>query len=177
MLIDIRGYPLSNVQKQMIRSAASHAVDCLVSKRMKNTLEICITIEKDLYKETKVWGDMCVDDDSRSPKLFDIRLNYSGVQSFGQLIKVLCHELIHVAQFATRRLYHLSGPLRIGFGRDHYTSSDVDYDDRPWELEAHALEDEIYAYVREKDPAIEKYIQAKACDSWRPADAFLASDL
>ena len=177
MQIDFTGYPLSKVQQDMIWSATSHALDYLVSTRMKNSLEITIIIKKDLYKNKLLWGDMSVEDDSRSPKFYDVRLSYSGVQSYGQLIKVLCHELIHVAQFATRRLRHLSGPLRIGFGRDHYTSSDVDYDDRPWELEAHALEDEIYAYVREKDPAIEKYIQAKACDSWRPADAFLASDL
>ena len=177
MQIDFTGYPLSKVQQDMIRSATSHALDYLISTRMKNSLEITIIIKKDLYKNKLLWGDMSVEDDSRSPKFYDVRLSYSGVQSYGQLIKVLCHELIHVAQFSTRRLRHLSGPLRIGFGRDHYTSSDVDYDDRPWELEAHALEDEIYAYVREKDPAIEKYIQTKACDSWRPADAFLASDL
>ena len=177
MLVDIRGYPLSNLQKEMIQSAVSHALDCLVSKRMKNTLEICITIEKDLYQERSVWGDMMVEDDSRSPKLFDVRLNYSGVQSFGQLIKVLCHELIHVCQFATRRLRYLSGPYRIGFRSEHFTSIDVDYDDRPWEIEAHALEDEIFAYVREQDEAIENYIQAKACDSWRPRSTFLASEL
>jgi hypothetical protein len=177
MLVDIRGYPLSNLQKEMIQSAVSHALDCLVSKRMKNTLEISITIEKDLYKVTSTWGDMFVEDDSRSPKLFDIRLNYSGVQSFGQLIKVLCHELIHVAQFATRRLRYLSGPYRVGYGRDHYVSSEIEYDDRPWEIEAYALEDEIFAYVREQDEAIENYIQAKACDSWRPRSTFLASEL
>jgi hypothetical protein len=177
MYLDFRGYKLSKLQEDMIHSAASHAVDCLVSKRMKNTLEVTITIEKDLYKERQIWGDMCVDDDSRSPKLFDVRLNYSGVQSFGQLIKVLCHELIHVCQFATRRMRHLAGPYRIGFGSEHYTSTEVDYDDRPWEIEAHALEDEIYAYVREQDEAIEKYIQAKACDSWRPGSTFLASQL
>ena len=177
MLVDIRGYPLSNLQKEMIQSAVSHALDCLVSKRMKNTLEICITIEKDLYKERTIWGDMCVDDDSRSPKLFDIRLNYSGVQSYGQLIKVLCHELIHVCQFATRRMRYLAGPYRVGFGSEHFTSTEVDYDDRPWEIEAHALEDEIFAYVREQDEAIENYIKAKACDSWRPGSTFLASEL
>jgi len=161
----------------MVQSVIDHSLDYLVSKRMKNTLEITVNIEKNLYKNRLIWGDMFVEDDSRSPKFFDIRLNYSGVQSYGQLIKVLCHELIHVAQFATRRLRYLSHPLRVGFGRCHYTTSDINYEDRPWELEAHALEDEIYAYVREKDPALEAYIQAKACDSWRPMSTFLASEL
>lgn len=176
MLLDFRGYPLSNIQKEMIQSAASHALDCLVSKRMKNTLEITITIEKNLYQENYIWGDMCVDDDSRSPKLFEIRLNYSGVESFGQLIKVLCHELIHVCQFATRRMRYLAGPYRIGFGSEHFTSTEVDYDDRPWEIEAHALEDEIFAYVREKDETIESYLKTKGCDSWR-INEFLATEL
>lgn len=175
MLVDIKGYPLSNLQKEMIQSAASHALDCLVSKRMKNTLEITITIEKNLYQENYIWGDMCVDDDSRSPKLFEIRLNYSGIESFGQLVKVLCHELIHVCQFATRRMRYLAGPYRIGFGSEHFTSTEVDYDNRPWEIEAHALEDEIFAYVREKDESIESYIQAKNCDNWRIGE-FLAAE-
>lgn len=174
MLVDIRGYPLSNLQKEMIQSAVSHALDCLVSKRMKNTLEICITIEKDLYQERRVWGDMFVEDDSRSPKLFDVRLNYSGVQSFGQLIKVLCHELVHVAQFATRRLRYLSGPYRIGYGRNHYVSSEIEYDDRPWEIEAHGLEDELFAYTREQNPDLEKYLQQKKCDSWRINESLAA---
>jgi hypothetical protein len=161
----------------MIQSTVSHALDYLVSSRMKRTLEITITIEKDLYKDRNIWGDMSVEEECRSPKLFDVRLNYSGVQSYGQLIKVLCHEITHVCQFATRRMRYLSGPCRIGFGRNHFTSSDVEYQDRPWEIEAHALEDEIYAYVREQDEAIENYIQAKACDRWRPEDALLASEL
>jgi hypothetical protein len=177
MYVDFSGYRLSKIQQDMIQSTVSHALDYLVSKRMKRTLEITITIEKDLYKNKTIWGDMMVEDDSRSPKFFDVRLSYSGVQSYGQLIKVLCHELIHVVQFATRRLRHLSGPHRIAFGRLHYTSSAVDYEDRPWELEAHALEDEIDAYVREKDEAIENYIQEKDCDSWRPESNFLASEL
>lgn len=178
MLIDIKGYPISKLQKTMVQSAVSHALDYLVSKRMKSTLEICITVEKDLYQERLIWGDMTVeDDDCRSPKLYEIRLSYSGVQSFGQMIKVLCHETVHVTQFATRRMRNLSGPFRIGYGREHYSSDAIQYDDRPWEIEAHALEDEIFAYVRENDTTIENYIQAKACDSWRPVASFLASEL
>lgn len=175
--ISIKGYRLSDCQKQMVQSAVDHALDYLISKRMKNTLEISIIVKKDLFKNTSIWGNMMIEDDSRSPKFFNIHLSYSGVQSFGQLIRVLCHELVHVTQFATRRMRHLSGPYRIGFGRVHYTSSDVDYDDRPWEIEAYALEEEIYAYVRKQNPEIESYIQAKACDSWRPISTFLASEL
>jgi hypothetical protein len=174
----IKGYPLSNCQKKMIQSAVNHALDYLVSKRMKNTLEICIIVKKDLYQERLIWGDMNVEDEEcRSPKIYDIRLSYSGVQSFGQLIKVLCHETVHVAQFATRRMRHLSASFGVRFGREEYSSDVIQYDDRPWEIEALALEDEIFAYVREKDETIENYIQAKSCDSWQPVSNFLASEL
>lgn len=163
MLLDFRGHKLSKLQEQIIWSAASHALDYLVSKRMKNSLEITITIEKDLILEKNIWGDMMVDDDSRSPKLFEVRLSYSGASSFGVLIKALCHELVHVTQFATRRLRNLSGSYRVNFLNRYYTTIDVDYYDRPWEIEAHDLETKIYDYVLGKAKEIENYIQAKEC--------------
>lgn len=166
MLLDFRGYKLSKLQENMIRSAASHALDLLVSKRMKNTLEITITIEKDLLHERNIWGDMDVDDDDRSPKLFEIRLNYSGVRSFKQLIRTLGHELVHVSQFATRRLRNLSGPYRVGFLTEHYNTRETEYYSRPWEIEAHDLEGEIYDYVLEKDQKIKDYIRDKKCLGW-----------
>lgn len=166
MFLDFRGYKLSKLQEDMIRSAASHALDLLVSKRMKNTLEITITIEKDLLHERNVWGDMDVDDDDRSPKLFEIRLNYSGVRSFKQLIRTLGHELVHVSQFATRRLRNLSGPYRVGFLTEHYNTRETEYYSRPWEVEAHAAEEPIYQHILEKNPQIARYIKEKKCNGW-----------
>jgi hypothetical protein len=177
MFIDFQGYRLSHKQEEMIRSAVSLSLDYLISQRLKRTLEISVTIEKDLYEDRRIWGDMSPEDDERSPKLFEMRLNYSGVQSFGQLIKALSHETIHIAQFATRRLRHLSGSFRVRFEKDIYVSSHVRYEDRPWEIEAHDLEDKILDYIRSSDPEIENYIQSKACDVWRPESTFLASEL
>jgi len=166
MFLDFCGYKLSKLQEDMIQSAASHALNLLVSKRMKNTLEITITIEKNLLHERNIWGDMDVDDDDRSPKLFEIRLNYSGVRSFKQLIRTLGHELVHVSQFATRRLRNLSGPCRVGFLTEHYNTIETEYYSRPWEIEAHEPEEEIYNYILEKDPKIEDYIKSKNCRGW-----------
>lgn len=166
MYLDFTGYKLSNLQQEMIRSAASSALDLLVSKRMKNTLEITINIEKDLLHARNIWGDMDVDDDDRSPKLFEVRLNYSGVRSFKQLIRTLGHELVHVSQFATRRLRNLSGPHRVGFLTDHYNTTVTEYYSRPWEIEAHELEGEIYDYILQENPDIAKYIKDKKCLGW-----------
>lgn len=169
MNIHHEGYPITNKQKDMVDLALHHALDSLVTKRMKNTLDITIRIEKDLHQKKRIWGDMCCDDDDRSPKYFDIRLNYSGKQSFATLIKVLCHEIIHVTQFATRRLRHLSGPYRIGFLSEHYSSNNVEYDDRPWEIEAHELENEVFEYVKAQCPELEEYFQKTKGYEWEPA--------
>lgn len=168
MDIHHEGYSLTNKQKDMVDLAVNHALDSLVTKRMKNTLDITVRIEKNLYEKRSIWGDMCCDDDDRSPKYFDIRLNYSGKQSFATLIKVLCHELIHVVQFASRRLRHLSGACRIAFLSEHYSSNDVEYDDRPWEIEAHELEDEVFEYVKAQCPELEEYFQKTKGYDWDP---------
>lgn len=176
MFLDFQGYKLTKSQETMIQSAASHALDFLVSKRMKNTLEITITVEKDLIYATNVWGDMMVDDESRSPKLFEVRLNYSGTKSFGILIKVLCHELVHVSQFATRRLRNLACFGQVGFLNRRYDTYDIDYYERPWEIEAHDLEGKVYDYVIEKDQKIKDYIKAKEHSDWT-IDAIPAGDI
>ena len=169
MNINYEGYQLTKKQKSMVDIATNYALDSLASKRMKNSLDITIRIEKNLYEKRSIWGDMFCDDEERSPKCFDIRLNYSGKQSFATLIKVLCHELIHVVQFATRRLRYLSDPYRIGFLSEHYSSDVVEYDDRPWEIEAHELEDEVFEYVKAQCPELEEYFQKTKGYTWEPA--------
>ena len=120
-MITFTGYKLSPLQKDVISEAVSSALDILVSKRMKHTLFFEIYIQKDLYKERNVWGDMDVEDhDEKSPKFYTIRLNYSGIESFAKMLETLAHELIHVEQFATRRLRNLAGPFRVAYEKDHY---------------------------------------------------------
>lgn len=111
---------------------------------------------------------MGLEEDGRSPKFFDVRLNYSGVQSFGYLVIVLCHELIHVSQYAKNRLRYFQRDNRIAFCNEKYDWDKLEYDDRPWEIEAHKIEGEVFYYVLDKAPEIQEYLEAKSCDSWRP---------
>ena len=88
-MITFTGYKLSNLQKDIIAEAIGSALDVLVSKRMKKTLSFDINIEKDLYKQQNIWGDMDIEDDEeQSPKSYTIRLNYSGVESFAKMLEV-----------------------------------------------------------------------------------------
>lgn len=170
MDIEFKGYNLTNPQKEMLLKATSIALDSLISKRMKKSLILDIRIEKNLYEQSGVWGDILNEDGfERSPKHFEIRLNYSGKQSFATLVKTLCHELVHVAQFAERRLRHLSASYAIGFLDKHYNSSEVDYDDRPWEIEAHELEEGVFEYVKANYTEIEEYFQKTKGYEWGPS--------
>jgi|DEB0MinimDraft_10_1074344.scaffolds.fasta_scaffold36656_1 hypothetical protein len=170
-LIDFEGYRLSYKQQALIKETASIALDCLVSKRMINSLEITVEVTKDLYKKTGTLGNCSLEDDAASPKFFTIELNYSGKQSFNVLISTLCHELVHVAQYAQRRLRCLSCSYKVAWMKDHYNTQEVEYDDRPWEIEAHALEKEIYAKVK-KNFKIKKYIEENSCSKFEKKVGF-----
>lgn len=166
-MITFTGYKLSNLQKDIIAEAIGSALDVLVSKRMKKTLSFDINIEKDLYKQQNIWGDMDIEDDEeQSPKSYTIRLNYSGVESFAKMLEVLAHELVHVEQFATRRLRNLAKPFHVSFDKERYNTLHTKYYERPWEIEAHELEKSVYNYMIAKSQKVQRYVVDKSDEAF-----------
>jgi len=171
-LLEFEGYKLSEKQKALISKATAITLSNLVSKRMVNSLEITIDVTKNLYKKTGHLGNCGLEDDAASPKFFTIELNYSGKQSFNVLISTLCHELVHVAQYAQRRMRCLSGSYAVAWGKEHYNTKEINYRDRPWEIEAYALEKEIYDKVK-KNFEIKKYIEENSCPKFEKRVGFI----
>jgi hypothetical protein len=161
-MIEFTGYKLSPLQKDVIIEAVNSALDVLVSKRMKKTLSFEIEIKKDMFKERNVWGDMDVEDDEKSPKFYNITLNYSGVESFAKMLETLAHELVHVEQFATRRLRNLAKPFTVAYEKNHYDTLKMPYYQRPWEIEAHELENSVYNYMIKSSRKVQKYVISKS---------------
>ena len=161
-MIEFTGYKLSPLQKDVIIEAVNSALDLLVSKRMKKTLSFEIEIKKDMFKERNVWGDMDVEDDEKSPKFYNITLNYSGVESFAKMLETLAHELVHVEQFATRRLRNLAKPFTVAYEKNHYNTLKMPYYQRPWEIEAHELENSVYNYMIKSSRKVQKYVISKS---------------
>ena len=147
-LLEFEGYKLSQKQKALISKATAITLGSLVSKRLAESLEITIEINRNLFKETGTLGNCGIEDDERSPKYFIVELNYGGKDMMDELIQTLCHELVHVAQYAQRRMRCLSGSYAVAWGKDHYNTQDIAYDDRPWEIEAFELEDMLYSKVK-----------------------------
>jgi len=161
-MIEFTGYKLSPLQKDVITEAVNSALDVLVSKRMKKTLFFEIEIKKDMFKERNAWGDMDVEDDEKSPKFYNITLNYSGVESFAKMLETLAHELVHVEQFATRRLRNLAKPFTVAYEKNHYDTLKVPYYQRPWEIEAHELESSVYNYMIKSSRKVQRYVISKS---------------
>ena len=161
-MIEFTGYKLSPLQKDVITEAVNSALNVLVSKRMKKTLSFEIEIKKDMFKERNVWGDMDVEDDEKSPKFYNITLNYSGVESFAKMLETLAHELVHVEQFATRRLRNLAKPFTVAYEKNHYDTLKMPYYQRPWEIEAHELENSVYNYMIKSSRRVQKYVISKS---------------
>ena len=115
------GYQISNRQQQTITRATELALELLISKRLANTLDIQYNIVKDLYAKEGIFGDCWVADYDRSPKFFDIRLPWTTVADIDVVIATLCHEMIHVAQYAQRRLRWLASENIQAFEKNTLT--------------------------------------------------------
>jgi len=148
VIVHFLGYHISNRQKKTIERATELALEYLVSKRLANTLDIQYHIIKDLCKKEGIFADCFCEDYDRSPKFFDIRLSWTDTSDMHIVISSLCHELIHVSQYAQRRLRHLSRSNLQAFGKEYVNINEVKYHDLPWEKEAYEKEMEVYEYVR-----------------------------
>ena len=150
MIVHFLGYHISNRQKRTIQRATEIALEFLVSKRLADTLDIQYHVVKDLYTKEGTLADCYTEDHERSPKFFDIRLTWTKSSDIHIVIWSMCHELIHVSQYAQRRLRHLSQPNKQVFEKKHYDLTEVSYWDLPWEKEAYEKEHSVYEWVRKE---------------------------
>ena len=100
-------------------------------------LSITVHFIKDLRKKEGIHGDV-LDEDDRE---YTIRVDSS--QARIELISTILHEMVHVYQYATRKMTQPSGNI-IVYDKTEYPW-DMPYKDKPWELEAHTLERDLYA--------------------------------
>lgn len=73
-------------------------------------------------------------------KRYEIRLNYSRLDTEEELIKAIMHEMTHVKQFMYNGL-RLYGKAAKWENQDF---PEFDYWFAPWEMEARAMEDPLY---------------------------------
>lgn len=121
-------------KKKAITAAAWFAFNTLMPRTQK-PIFINIRTIRNLAEKKGIYGDV-MDEGDRE---FTIRIDVS--LPLDDLISTMLHEMIHVWQYVTRRM--VSGWVHeVKFNKKVY-SSDMPYDERPWEVEAHQKEKEL----------------------------------
>jgi len=129
-------------QRKATNSIARWVAHKLMSKRMADSLEVSISLYKDLFLKEGSYGDVEVlDEEARRPKKFKIRVD--SCMTLRNMLTTVAHEMVHVKQYATEEMRGLSRrtsfiPMTKYKGELYYDH--MSYWEQPWELEAHGWE-------------------------------------
>jgi hypothetical protein len=136
MVIKVKGGTAK--QKQHVISVINFCTNKLMP-RMKS-LDITVHL-KDL-KGTDAYGFCLADPDGDAdrgdrPRSFELEIH--SKMKLRKLLETVCHEMVHVKQYARGELYE---GQRVNKHRwqGKWIDKDPDYWDQPWEIEAHGRE-------------------------------------
>jgi len=113
----------------------------LMKPRLASTLSVEIILNKHLERNTGLVGSVDYDSEGNRPKSFYIEVDSS--QEYRDIMITLCHEFVHVMQYATGRLKELVRHPSFRFD-GNYFNCNSDYYKHPWEIEAYNLENDLY---------------------------------
>jgi hypothetical protein len=104
------------------------------------TLDIELNIKNLKVEEVVGW---CYEGENKRDFYIDIDKSIDGEE----LVEVVCHEMVHVWQAATRKMKDLPSGAQMYMGKvyDETTA----YEDEPWEIEAYAMQGELLEKFKE----------------------------
>lgn len=121
-------------RQRAILDAIGVAQDTMFSRVRKPILINILAIRK-LADKKGIYGD-CMDEGDRE---FTIRVDVS--LPLDDMITTVLHEMVHVHQYVSGRLRY-KWVHEVWFEKQVYRW-DMNYDDRPWEIEAHQKEKQL----------------------------------
>lgn len=117
----------------------------LMSERLAKTLVVNLIFVKDLQKTEGVVGDCEWFDAVDSwPKEFIIRVHESEETLLSHKLKTICHEMVHVKQYAKNEMRPMLRPYRMTKYMGVLYPDEIEYWDSPWEIEAYGREPGLY---------------------------------
>lgn len=136
MLIKVYGSKSPRL-KALVRDAVEYAGHKLMSKRVRESLEISIKMKDGL--DENVAEVEWLDDHIRA-RSFEMSID----RTQSEMLQVICvmHEMVHIKQYATGELVQsLRDCQKSKWKRTEWIDdSKVKYYDLPWEIEAHGRE-------------------------------------
>ena len=133
--IRIYGFVTDEI-KSFMRIGSRHALDFMRVSELD--YDLTITFVDNLRDDEDIWGDCASSYNS------GIVIRLDSDMLLDRMIRTLSHELIHVKQILTGALY-LTDDDFYWLGE----KINVEYEDQPWELEAHTNEDLVYELMCE----------------------------
>lgn len=128
--------------QKLCKDIAQFCAEKLMGSRLSNAIDLRIEFVKQLDKHNAIEGDACWEDDEHRPREFTIRIREG--MSLSKKLRTLCHEMVHVKQYAKGEMKQMWKPARTTKFCGEYYSDDLDYWDQPWEIEAFGREDGLY---------------------------------
>ena len=126
--------------QKIVKDLTRFCAEMLMSKRLADSLLIRIEFIKDL--DNQYDGDCEYVDEESRPKEFLIRVNNS--LKLSKKLRTICHEMVHVKQYATGEMKYMSRPARFTKFQGTLYPDEFDYWDSPWEIEAFGREPGLY---------------------------------
>tara|TARA_B100000073_G_scaffold327316_1_gene312896 strand:+ start:2086 stop:2544 length:459 start_codon:yes stop_codon:yes gene_type:complete len=128
--------------KKYQQKYAKSMIAFCVSKLMPRKKDLEINLHLKDLKELAL-GYAWPEDISSYPKEFNIEID--SKQKLRDLLVTLAHEMVHVKQFSKGELYESTKVSKHRW-QGKWLKKDLEYWDRPWEIEAHGRE--IGLFVR-----------------------------
>lgn len=125
--------------QKLAKDIAKFCASKLMSQRLAQKLTITIKFEKDLQG---IEGDCEWLDEDLRPKDFIIRI--SDNIPLSKKLKCICHEMVHVKQYARDEMKQMFRPYNTTRFMGQYYTDDMDYWEQPWEIEAYGREPGLY---------------------------------
>jgi hypothetical protein len=149
MHITFSGQPNNpKITLKLCRQALKFFASLLMSRRLSDTLDINVSFQDLIRKSTRA-GERtfataeAIFDETRYPKIFELVIDKT--MGYKRILSSLAHELIHVEQMATGRMYEYEGSQgACRFEKRVIKYKELDYWDWPWEVEAYGREVGLY---------------------------------
>lgn len=147
---------ITDEERALLRRATVYTLDFLLPRRARKNLNVIISLippNEDQRKEkTKA---ECGYNETETGKYARIWLNENRISKrseklnkrFSNVLRDLCHELVHVKQYASGELKDTAVYTVFRGEKSSYSEkqSDVDYYLSKWEIEAYGMERGLYA--------------------------------
>ena len=139
MKVVMLGSKPERITREELKRAVNFFASRLLSPRLSNNILTYVKLRKNLMKRDNVFAWCCPIDDHLRPREFEIELDASLPRL--TTIRTLAHEMVHVRQWAKDELKDYVTKDTHWHGSP--VSPDTPYRERPWEVEAYAMQNKL----------------------------------